>query len=262
MAIEIQLEPQHEKVAESCPYDLRQGHMPLYHQMRTVDALKQSPLVMNTYNTGTGRHWPAFSTFLNWPSQTGSAPRLTMCSSLRRRMNPSGTTRGRHPRAFVAEYDSPFRVLEVNAQRLRVSHPSGHSKSPRERSNTTDRLIRWHVLSGLGQHRTSNASLLSSETNLDLFFYSSFGGLLWADQRKDLFQTFVLRFRYVVIDEFHYYNSKQLANFLFFIIFFPSEWGYLDQRNRKICLLSATPNASTVIDLTGCWEKTGGNDSA
>ncbi len=48
-------------------------------------------------------------------------------------------------------------------------------------------------------------------------------------------------FDYLVIDESHYYNPKQLANFLFFL----SAWkhfGILDSL-AKVCLLSATPNS-------------------
>ena len=57
----------------------------------------------------------------------------------------------------------------------------------------------------------------------------------------NLFRDFLVKFNYVVIDEFHYYNAKQLANFLMFFIF-SKEYGYFKKAGRKICLLSATPD--------------------
>jgi len=44
------------------------------------------------------------------------------------------------------------------------------------------------------------------------------------------------------VDEFHYYNAKQLANFLFFLTLL-REWRYFGQEKRRVCLLTATPNA-------------------
>ncbi len=41
----------------------------------------------------------------------------------------------------------------------------------------------------------------------------------------------------------YYYNTKQMANFLFFILL-SEEWGYFD-KGRRLCLLSATPDANT-----------------
>ena len=56
----------------------------------------------------------------------------------------------------------------------------------------------------------------------------------------NLFRHFLQDFNYIVIDEFHYYNAKQLANFLMFFIL-SQKLGYFD-RGRKVCLLSATPD--------------------
>jgi CRISPR-associated endonuclease/helicase Cas3 len=53
MAIKIHLLPQAEKLAPDNPWGLKPP--PLYHQQRTVEALHRHNLVVNTYNTGTGK---------------------------------------------------------------------------------------------------------------------------------------------------------------------------------------------------------------
>ena len=47
------LNEKYEKVSPENPFNLK--HTPLYHQMRTYNALKDKDLVINTYNTGTGK---------------------------------------------------------------------------------------------------------------------------------------------------------------------------------------------------------------
>jgi len=48
------LEGQAERVAAHNPFPTLQ-YKPLYHQLRTYEALEASHLVVNTYNTGTGK---------------------------------------------------------------------------------------------------------------------------------------------------------------------------------------------------------------
>ena len=84
-------------------------------------------------------------------------------------------------------------------------------------------------------------------TNPDIFylcFYSVYSQL----DTANLFRHFLQDFNYIVIDEFHYYNAKQLANFLMFFIL-SKEFGYFDKSGRKVCLLSATPDEKVLIYL-------------
>jgi CRISPR-associated endonuclease/helicase Cas3 len=78
-------------------------------------------------------------------------------------------------------------------------------------------------------------------TNPDLFYYALYSCYNNLDKRN-IFETMLSGFEYIIIDEFHYYNSKQLANFLFFLAL-SLEFGYFESENRKVCLLSATPDA-------------------
>ena len=56
--VRLILEPQFERVWQgenpsSATFDPENGHFPLYHQWRTYNATE--PLIVNTYNTGTGK---------------------------------------------------------------------------------------------------------------------------------------------------------------------------------------------------------------
>ncbi len=75
--------------------------------------------------------------------------------------------------------------------------------------------------------------------NPDIFYYALYG-LGNPHDQKVLFRSFMLSFQYIIVDEFHYYNAKQLANFLFFLTL-SREWGYF-ALGRKVCLLTATPS--------------------
>ncbi len=75
-------------------------------------------------------------------------------------------------------------------------------------------------------------------TNPDIFYYGLYFQYRRNDQRN-VFSKFIANFQYVVIDEFHYYDNKQFANFLFFFALW-KQWDYFSH-GRSICLLSATP---------------------
>jgi CRISPR-associated endonuclease/helicase Cas3 len=76
-------------------------------------------------------------------------------------------------------------------------------------------------------------------TNPDIFYYALYVAAYNPHDRRNLLEQFLTRFDYVVVDEFHYYSPKQLANFLFFFVI-GQEWGYF-AGGRRVCLLSATP---------------------
>src|SRR5262249_22493884 len=79
------------------------------------------------------------------------------------------------------------------------------------------------------------------ETNRDIFYYGLYFQYGHNDQRN-VFSKFIGNFHYVIIDEFHYYDNKQFANFLFFFALW-KQWNYFEY-GRSICLLSATPRGN------------------
>ena len=137
---------------------------------------------------------------------------------------------------FVDEHELNFFVAEVTGQKLRewevVNDPGYRVRNPRKLHELIQNPRDYFP------ELTEQKSLILV-TNPDLFylcFYSRYSPL----DSANLFRDFLVEFNYIVIDECHYYNAKQLANFLMFFIL-SKEYGYFNA-GRKICLLSATPD--------------------
>ncbi|MBX3010416.1 MAG: type I-D CRISPR-associated helicase Cas3', partial [Caldilineaceae bacterium] len=207
MTVEITLLPHFEKLASPNQYQEKL----LYHQWRTVEALQRSPLVMNTYNTGTGKTRASLLQLFHLPHDRDAhvlfiAPTNEL---LHQHVNDIAD--------FVKAHDLPFRVIEVNAKLLRqLADPDVVDRQGERLTRLLRNPLEFQQQLGidLADQRKVNLILV---TNPDLFYYAFYWQFSAADQRN-LFQTFVTHFRYIVIDEFHYYNSKQLGNFLLFMI--------------------------------------------
>ncbi|MBX3052155.1 MAG: type I-D CRISPR-associated helicase Cas3' [Caldilineaceae bacterium] len=237
--VEIHLTGQSEKVAVENPYNL--SRPPLYHQLRTADALQSVPLVMNAYNTGTGK---TYASLLHLFSMKGTPKDNVLFIA------PTNELIHQHYEdicEFVEANNLRFRPIEINAAVLKSWHSDDRVDRSGERFVD---LIRsngqtFHAELGIAPDDHDKLPLILV-TNPDLFYYALFWQFSPFDQRN-LFQTFVTSFRYIVIDEFHYYNSKQLANFLLFMAL-SKEWGFFAE-GRRFCLLSATPDAGTRMYL-------------
>ena len=112
------------------------------------------------------------------------------------------------------------------------------------KGETLVRLIRNYREFYPGEYQRQNLIFV---INPDIFYYALMFQHQSYDQRN-LFQSFLAGFSYIVVDEFHYYNQKQLAFFLFFFKL-SQKMGYFDHAGRKICLLSATPNQPVITYL-------------
>lgn len=235
--IRLTLEPQSEKVAPENPWGLE--HPPLYHQWRTYEALAEADLVVNTYNTGTGKTQASLLHLFRLQAQERDTNVLFIA--------PTNALIQQHAediRAFTKKYDLDFLVLEINAGLLR------EIMAEQRPGETLQRLIQnpltYAEALGISPDDYRKRPLILV-TNPDIFYYALFFRYGSHDQRN-VFQKFLTAFDYIVIDEFHYYNSKQLANFLFFFVI-SQEFGYFAD-GRRICLLSATPNNYVTDYLT------------
>ena len=218
--ITINLLPHAEKQADSNPLGLHRW--PLYHQMRTYEALRQNDLVMNTYNTGTGK---TVASLLHLHDLKGKNVLF---------IAPTNALIQQHSEdieKFVNDYDLDFKVQPITAQTVREI----------EQSNRPGRTLHHFIRNYLKYEDDTHRRPLILVTNPDIYYYALFDQYGQNDQRN-LFEDFMLRFDYIVIDEFHYYDSKQLANFLFVLAMY-DQFGYFgdEYHQRKICLLSATP---------------------
>lgn len=225
--IHLTLLPQHEKLAPRDPFAL--GYDLLYHQLRTYEELADHDLVVNTYDTGTGKTVASLLHLTRIGDQGKNVLFIAPTNALIHQHVES-------IKRFVSEQGLNFRVLEVNASLLRQMTENQRT------GETLQRLIQNPLTYAeplgipLGDHRKLPIILI---VNPDIFYYALYYRYHSHDTRN-IFEKFLTAFDYIIIDEFHYYDSKQLANFLFFFVI-SKQWGYF-QKGRKVCLLSATPN--------------------
>ena len=220
--ITVTLNAGHEKVNPTNEFGLE--YPPLYHQKRTYDELRENDLVINTYNTGTGKTQASLLRLFNLKEDNDKVLFIAPTNELIRQ-------HANDIRDFVKKHGLNFEVAEVTGEKLRewenVYDPGYNVRNPRK----LHEIIEYP--NSTGQKK------LILVTNPDIFylcFYSSYSEM----DSANLFRDFLVKFSYIVIDEFHYYNAKQLANFLMFFIL-SKEYGYFNA-GRKICLLSATPD--------------------
>ena len=220
--VTVTLNAGYEKVNPTNELGLK--YPPLYHQQRTYDELKTNDLVINTYNTGTGKTQASLLRLFDLKDDNENVFFIAPTNELIRQHADD-------IRDFVMEHELDFEVAEVTGKTLRewesVYDPGYYVRNPRK----LHEIIEYP--NSTGQKK------LILVTNPDIFylcFYSLYSDL----DSANLFRDFLVKFNYIVIDEFHYYNAKQLANFLMFFIF-SKEYGYFNA-GRKICLLSATPD--------------------
>ncbi len=198
--------------------------MLLYHQQRTCEALRRHSLVVNTYNTGTGKTRAALLHLLDAAPRGVNTLFIAPTNELiRQHVNDIGR--------FVGQANLDVHVLHVDAPTL-----SGMAL-PREHERNGEKLYRLFM--NPREYGWDGRKAMVAVTNPDIFYYALYYSAYNPHDRRNLFHQFLTRFDYVVVDEFHYYSAKQLANFLFFFII-SREWGYFSA-GRRVCLLSATP---------------------
>lgn len=230
--ITITLNAGYEKVNPTNPFDF--GQPPLYHQQRTYDALKTNELVINTYNTGTGKTRASLLRLFDFVDENVLF------------VAPTNELIHQHAddiREFVNEHGLNFCVAEVTGQKLRewevVDAPGYRVRNARKLHELIQNPRDYFP-------ELTRRTPLIIVTNPDLFYLSFYTAYSTLDS-ANLFRDFLVEFDYVVIDEFHYYNAKQLANFLMFFML-SKAYGYFE-RGRKICLLSATPDEKVLTYL-------------
>jgi CRISPR-associated endonuclease/helicase Cas3 len=232
---------------------------PLYHQWRTYRA--EAPMIVNTYNTGTGKTKAALLRLLRRVQQRQGQLRATYGNVLL--IAPTNELLEQHAadaEQFCRENDLPYHVVRITAEML-----DHYTQQYKDEQQFPDEHIRkgqvfYDILRDPSiidpQHNTSK-SLAIYVVNPDIFYYISY--LLYNQfDRLKLFAA-LKPINYFIIDEFHYYTPKQLAAFLFFIQF-SRENGFIDSQTtqRQFCLLTATPRPQVEaylrhLDLPTDW---------
>lgn len=221
----------------------------LYHQWRTWDALRRYPMVMNIYNTGTGKTRASLLHLLDMDAQfraTGQASNVLFIA-------PTNALLAQHVQDindFVQQHELRFRVIELNADEVR--NLRANAQRPIRNGEILQRLVNNHQLFRSDKDdKTRKAAVFV--VNPDILYYAMYFYYNGHD-RYNVAEAFISRFDYIVVDEFHYYNAKQFANFLFMFGLF-KQFGYFEPSGpgvddrRRICLLSATPRPDVMAKL-------------
>ena len=238
----LHLEPHSEKLAVENPWGLSRA--PLYHQVRTVEALREHDLVANTYNTGTGK---TIASLLYLFDLNGQDKNVLFIA-------PTNALLAQHAgdiEDFVSQNGLDFKVWQINAAEVRAlrSAQNGDETSHRP-GEVLQKLIRNYL--EFEPHAVRRQPIILV-VNPDIFYYALYFRYGAHDQRN-IFEKFLTAFDYIVVDEFHYYDSKQLANFLFAFALF-DQFGYFQTRGRKVCLLSATPTGEVTTYLDRLFDE-------
>lgn len=234
--VALHLEPHYELLADlsEVPEDVRNIiGQPLAHQLKTYQLQKTCDLVLNTFPTGTGKTKAALLHLLDCRLAN------TLCIA------PTNELIDQHCediREFVEQAGLTHIVCPVNAKFIRELDPDDNLYRQGERFYRFMRNpMEFAEQLGIPEDKRSHRCPLILVTNPDLFYYCFYTCYARLDKRN-LFEAILTYFKYIIIDEFHYYNAKQLANFLFFLALY-LEFGYFkSSENRKVCLLSATPD--------------------
>ncbi len=215
----------------------------LYHQWRTYQALRESEIVVNSYNTGTGKTQAALLRLLDLGAsyrQNGSERQANVLF-----IAPTNELLRQHEediRKFIANNDLPHRILRLDAARIRELAPIAQGDNVKRSGDSLQKMLDdpGSVMTDADGHRIEGHFPVVLVTNPDIFYYALYG-LGNQHDRSVVRRAFIERFNYTIVDEFHYYDAKQFANFLFFFTLL-REWGHFGKEQRRICLLTATPN--------------------
>src|SRR5581483_2001670 len=234
--IRVHLEAEYQRYAapEAVPPAVRQVlPQPLQHQVETAAALATHDMVINAFPTGTGKTKAALLWLLAHPQ----ANTLLIAP-----VNELVRQHAKDAKQFIADAPLPHAVAAIDAAYLRQSSLSHLPDRPSERFYRI--LTNPTLLPELDNTAESTKPPLLLVTNPDLFYYGVFYLFNNLD-RRNIAEQFIAKFQYIIIDEVHYYDAKQFANLLFFILL-SKEFGYFSldlPERRKICLLTATPDS-------------------
>ncbi len=232
--VRVNLLPHYERKADTSLIPERLGQlMPtmLEHQLLTYQALRNHDLVMNTFATGTGKTKASLLHLLDRPNV--NVLFIAPTNELIRQ-------HARDVERFVADAGLPHLVVELNARLLREFDPQNELRRQGERFHRLlENPLQFADELNIPEEKRDTRFPIVLVTNPDIFYYALYFGYNRKDARNVFYDVFG-HFDYVVIDEFHYYNPKQLSNFLFYFAL-SLGLGYF-RHGRKICLLSATPS--------------------
>ncbi len=200
----------------------------LKHQEETLDALDRYSIVLNCAMTGAGKTKAAHLGIQSWAS---SKDVLFVA--------PTNALVSQHlddAKKFVREYSLPHNVAAVDGT---VLYNLQKARDSIYRSSEALHQLIYNPREFSDELGIDNKSApLWLITNPDQIWLSIVSGR--EQDTRNLLRDFINRFRFVVVDEFHYYSAEQLALF-FLCTAFWKHFGQFDD-GLKMLLLTATPD--------------------
>ncbi len=250
--IQLALESQYEHVwlgenPSPATFNPDLGHLPLYHQWRTYNATE--PLIINTYNTGTGKTKAALLRLLKRAREIGFK-NLDSSEHNALLIAPTNELLAQHARdaeRFCEENKLPYRVVPISRAYL-----DSYKAEPDFSEGILRHGAALHYILQNPRRVDGDSSKKATlfVVNPDIFYYA-FYFCYAKNDRIPLFQDIFTLCSYIIIDELHYYNPKQFANFLFFMGLSKHYRFIGGSTNRQFCLLTATPNHQVNTYLKG-----------
>ena len=240
--LKIKLEPQLELEwrGENPAPNLFKDYPPLLHQWKTYQADK--PLIVNTYNTGTGKTRAALLRLLRRAQDKNFE--LSYAEDNALLIAPTNELLAQHAKdaqEFCQKTGLPYQVIAISRERLNeYRKQAGFSEADLRNGAVLHQVL--NNPASIEPNWNSNYKAAIFVVNPDIFYYAFYFGYAKFD-RLPLFRDALEKFNYIIIDEFHYYTPKQFASFLFFIQLSKRD-GYIKSQStrRQFCLLTATPS--------------------
>ncbi|MCD3245457.1 type I-D CRISPR-associated helicase Cas3' [Clostridium botulinum C] len=199
----------------------------LYHQQRTLDELHKNEVVFNTYPTGAGK---TIASLLYLKENRDDVLFIAPTNELLRQHSDD-------IKDFINKNNLPHIVVKVDAsviEKIRENHRKGSTLY-----ELLNNPLQFKEELSINNIEYEGKRPVVIVVNPDIFYYCLYTNYNSLD-KWNLMKTIIKKFKYIIVDEFHYYNSKQLANFLFFMLL-SKEFGYFEY-GRKMCILTATPD--------------------
>ena len=214
---------------------------PLWHQWQTAQAT--TPIVINSYNTGTGKTKAAALRLLQRTRERQG--RLDRDRDNVLFIAPTNELLAQHARdleAFCTQNALPYRIQIVTRAEIDILEQMMAQTSSGSPSSNLRHTVFTNPLS-IDHDTTKEATIYV--INPDIWYYALYF-LYNRRNRIQLFQDLFTQCNLIILDELHYYTYKQLANFLFFIKL-SQFFGYIDgSTQRQFILLTATPEPRVI----------------
>ncbi len=243
MNVKIVLQPQYQRrCAEIAPELAAMGFdFLLHHQQEHYAALADAHIAMNTNATGTGKTLASLLHMLRPHMRSPDIGDVLMIA-------PTNELIAQHAhdiKEFVKTRRLPHIVLQINADVIStLAVANGWRRGEAFHNllrNPRDPLIAPH----LGPENFADKRRpVVIVTNPDLFYYALSGRYQPLD-RRNLTTEFIGKFRYVIVDEFHYYTPKQAAAFFLYIALL-AKFGFFEG-GARMSFLTATPEDSVSL---------------